>query len=137
MFALLKEDLIQQGIRFPEIEPPYAKQIITNLVTNAIKFTEKGTININARIHKTDMMNSSIEFSVKDTGIGIPTDKLVNIFDRFRQVETHNDRKQGGIGLGLSIVKRLVELQGGTLKVESKLNEGSTFNISLPFKKYS
>jgi two-component system, sensor histidine kinase len=116
-------------------DPIRLTQTITNLVTNAIKFTEKGTITIHARLHKIDPKTSSIEFSIKDTGIGIPSDKLDPVFDRFRQVESHNDRKQGGIGLGLSITKRLVELQGGTLKVESKLNKGSTFAFSIPFKK--
>lgn len=72
---------------------------------------------------------------MKDTGIGIPPDKLENIFERFRQAESHITRKYGGTGLGLSIAKQLVELQGGTLSVKSELNLGSTFIFCIPYKK--
>ncbi len=108
-------------------------QIINNLISNAIKFTEKGTINVRVRVFKNE--NSLLEFSVTDTGIGISADNLDTIFNRFKQVEDHNNRKHGGLGLGLAIAKRLVDIQGGAMTVESKLNEGSTFAFSIPFKK--
>ncbi len=108
-------------------------QIINNLMSNAIKFTEKGTINVCVRSFKNE--SSLLEFSVTDTGIGISADNLKTIFNRFTQVEDHNKRKYGGLGLGLAIAKRLVDRQGGALTVESKLNEGSTFAFSIPLKK--
>jgi len=108
-------------------------QIINNLISNAIKFTEKGKINVCVRFFKNE--NSLLEFSVIDTGIGISADRLNTIFNRFTQVEDHNKRKHGGLGLGLTIAKRLVDIQGGAMTVESKLNEGSTFAFSIPFKK--
>jgi len=76
-----------------------------------------------------------LEFSIKDTGIGIPQDKLEHIFERFRQAESHATRKYGGTGLGLSIAKQLVELQGGTLSVKSELKKGSVFSFCIPYKK--
>ena len=108
-------------------------QIISNLISNAIKFTEKGKINVCVQVLKNE--NSLLEFSVTDTGIGISADSLNTIFNRFTQVEDHNKRKHGGLGLGLAIAKRLVDIQGGAMNVESKLNEGSTFAFSIPFKK--
>jgi CheY-like chemotaxis protein len=76
-----------------------------------------------------------IEFSVSDTGIGIPQDKLKSVFERFNQAESHTTRKYGGTGLGLSIAKQLVDLQGGAICVHSKVGEGSEFLFQLPFKK--
>lgn len=115
-------------------------QIIINLVGNAIKFTLKGRIIVNARIIKNGPENDNgeritLEFTVKDTGIGIPEDKLEHIFERFRQAESHTTRKYGGTGLGLSIAKQLVELQGGSLSVASKVNTGSEFTFFIPYKK--
>ena len=110
-------------------------QIIVNLINNAITFTQNGRINVCARVLKNDNENTLLEFSVADTGVGISSDKLATIFDRFRQIEPPDKRKNGGMGLGLSITKRLIELQGGTLTVESELNIGSTFSFNLPFKK--
>lgn len=108
-------------------------QIRHNLISNAIKFTEKGTISVCARVFKNE--NSLLEISVTDTGIGISVDHLKTIFNRFTQVEDYNNRKHGGLGLGLAIAKRLVDIQGGAMTVESKLYEGSTFAFSIPFKK--
>ena len=76
-----------------------------------------------------------LEFSIKDTGIGIPNDQLQNIFERFRQADLHTTRRYGGTGLGLSIAKQLVELQGGTLSVKSELKVGSEFSFCIPYKK--
>jgi|GEM_PF-5183392 len=110
-------------------------QIITCLTNNAIAFTEIGEINVHASVFNSDNENALLVFSVTDTGIGISVNKLRTIFDRFRQVENHNNRKQGGLGLGLNISKGLIELQGGTLSVESELNKGSVFSFKIPYKK--
>ncbi len=121
-------------------DPTRLTQIIINLAGNAIKFTQKGKINVHVGILKdaADCHRDgsiSLEFSVKDTGIGIPEDKLEHIFERFRQAESHITRKYGGTGLGLSIAKQLVELQGGTLYVKSEFKVGSVFSFCIPYKK--
>jgi signal transduction histidine kinase len=76
-----------------------------------------------------------LNFSIKDTGIGIAPDKLKHIFDRFRQSESHNNRVHGGLGLGLTIAKQLVELQGGKMKVVSELHKGSVFSFWIHYRK--
>ncbi|MBI5539434.1 MAG: response regulator [Bacteroidia bacterium] len=110
-------------------------QIIINLAGNAIKFTHSGVINVHAKVLNNDNAISMLEFSVTDTGIGIPKDKLEQIFERFRQAESHTTRKYGGTGLGLSIAKQLVELQGGALSVKSEFKKGSVFSFCIPYKK--
>ncbi|WP_394995905.1 PAS domain S-box protein [Emticicia sp.] len=110
-------------------------QIMTNLAGNAIKFTKEGEVIISVKkIAETDG-DVTLRFSVKDTGIGIPEDKLGMIFDRFIQAETSTTRKFGGTGLGLNIVKQLVELQNGQIYVKSKFGYGSEFYFTLEFKK--
>jgi CheY-like chemotaxis protein len=108
-------------------------QILMNLVNNAIKFTENGGIEINVIADKKTKDGSEISFSVKDTGIGISSHKMEAIFDRFQQADEDTTRKYGGTGLGLSIVKQLVELQNGTIHVNSILNKGSEFVFSIPY----
>lgn len=110
-------------------------QIVINLVGNAIKFTKTGSVHVNAEVLKTESDITFMQISVTDTGIGISKDKLVQIFERFQQAESHTTRKYGGSGLGLSIAKKLVELQGGTLSVTSELKVGSVFAFSIPYKK--
>ncbi|MDQ3191745.1 MAG: ATP-binding protein [Bacteroidota bacterium] len=112
-------------------------QIILNLVSNAIKFTEKGEINLITKLMYKDQHSATIKFTVKDTGIGIPNDKLPTIFESFTQASTEITRKYGGTGLGLNIVKELVELQDGAISVESKENHGSTFSFLLKFQRSS
>lgn len=109
-------------------------QIIINLAGNAIKFTNKGTVQVNVNVLELKDEKALIEFSVTDTGIGISKDKLEHIFERFSQADTQITRKYGGTGLGLNIAKQLVELQGGTLSVESELNKGSVFSFKIPYK---
>lgn len=109
-------------------------QIIINLVGNAIKFTNEGSIQVYGKVSKMDKKNTLVEFSITDTGIGIPKDKLATIFERFQQAESHTTRKYGGTGLGLSIAKQLIELQGGKLSVKSKLDEGSVFTFFISYK---
>jgi signal transduction histidine kinase len=107
-------------------------QILTNLLTNAIKYTHKGFVEFGYAVVET-----LIQFYVKDTGIGIPLEIQQKIFERFRQAETGLSRHYGGTGLGLSISKGFVELLGGKIWVESKPEKGSTFYFSLPYKKES
>ena len=105
-------------------------QILKNLISNALKFTTKGSIDVN--ISKSEDKNLPIKISVKDTGIGIPEDKLSKIFEAFTQADGSTSRKYGGTGLGLSITKELSQLLGGKVLLDSKLNEGSIFTILLP-----
>ncbi|WP_373549464.1 CheR family methyltransferase [Haliscomenobacter sp.] len=111
------------------------RQVILNLISNAVKFTNEGTITVQVKKLHEDDENVGIEFAVSDTGIGIPDNKLKQIFDAFEQVASETTRLYGGTGLGLAIVKQMVKLQGGTVKVKSKVNKGSTFSFSLDFKK--
>jgi signal transduction histidine kinase len=103
------------------------QQIFNNLMSNALKFTSEGYIEIGCRL-----VDSMVEFHVKDTGIGIPPYYHAKIFDRFRQVEASYTRKFGGNGLGLAISKNLIELMGGKIWVESEVGKGSTFYFTLP-----
>ncbi len=102
-------------------------QIINNLLTNAVKFTDVGRIDFGVKL----LENGKPEFFVEDTGIGIEESFLDHIFERFGQVESILERNMGGTGLGLSITKSLVELLGGKIRVESKLNEGSRFSFTV------
>lgn len=105
-------------------------QVLSNLVNNAIKFTEKGSVKFGYYVKK-----DFIEFFVKDTGIGIPAEQLLKIFDRFYQIEDHVSKKFEGTGLGLSITKAYVELLGGRIDLLSSPDNGSTFFFMLPLKK--
>jgi ammonium transporter, Amt family len=103
------------------------RQILTNLLNNAIKFTEQGHIVVRVTADQPEEGNSLVRFSVSDTGIGIPADRLDRLFSSFSQVDSSTTRKYGGSGLGLAISKRLAELMGGTIGVESAVGKGSTF----------
>ena len=118
-------------------DPMRLRQIILNLVSNAVKFTREGKITINVRLLQEDAEKVSIEFVISDTGIGIPANKLNNIFNNFEQASKDISSFYGGTGLGLAIVKQLIELQGGTITVKSKLGIGSTFGFVLSFEKPS
>jgi len=108
-------------------------QILLNLLGNAIKFTPEGSVSLNIQQTKETQSSISLLFTVKDTGIGIPTDKLDHIFNRFGQVGQAT--KYEGTGLGLPIAKELIELNGGTIKVESQEGEGTSFYFDLTFQK--
>lgn len=115
-------------------DPTRLNQVLVNLVSNAIKFTEQGNVVIQIKNYKPDCnQDCELEFSVKDTGIGIPEDRLVRLFKSFSQVDASTTRKYGGTGLGLAISKRLVNLMGGDIWVASRLGIGSTFSFTLPF----
>jgi PAS domain S-box-containing protein len=111
------------------------KQILTNLVGNAVKFTEKGSVVLAVRKTREAKEHAFFEFRVTDTGIGIPDDKVEMIFETFAQVFDEKIKTYGGTGLGLSITKQLVQLHKGTIRVESKVGEGSVFICEIPFKK--
>ena len=110
-------------------------QILSNLINNAFKFTKKGSITLSAAVSSETEESTIIEFSLTDTGRGMTDEQIDKIFNEYEQVELNDNRVYGGAGLGLSIVKRLVEAMQGTIKVESKVTIGTTFNIQIPFKK--
>jgi signal transduction histidine kinase/ligand-binding sensor domain-containing protein/CheY-like chemotaxis protein len=107
------------------------RQVLINLVSNAIKFTQKGEIFLGVQLQKSIENDLVIGFTVRDTGIGIPASKLERLFKAFSQVDSSTTRKYGGTGLGLIISEKLVGLMGGTIQVESQLNEGTTFTFSI------
>ena len=116
-------------------DPVRMSQIIINLVSNAIKFTEQGGINVAVKKVSDRDNIVKVQFSVMDTGIGIPEDKLNTIFDSFTQADVGVSRKYGGTGLGLSISKKLVEIQGGKIEVQSRVNMGTSFIFELTFER--
>ncbi len=107
-------------------------QVLLNLISNALKFTEQGHVTVRAAVTYAGSEPSRIRFSVIDSGIGIPADQLDRIFDRFTQVNSASSRQHGGVGLGLAICKRLVGLMGGRIWAESVAEIGSTFIVDLP-----
>ncbi|MBI2358305.1 MAG: GAF domain-containing protein [Deltaproteobacteria bacterium] len=120
------------------------KHVLQNLINNAIKFTDKGSVTISATIRQEATQQEErqqaignrqqwVEFSVADTGIGIPESALPNIFDKFHQVDSSETRVYGGVGLGLYIVKQYTELLGGSVAIESRPGNGSTFTVRIPY----
>jgi signal transduction histidine kinase len=103
------------------------KHILQNLIHNAIKFTEDGSVTVSARC-----LPDSIEFAVKDTGVGIEKEMFPVIFDMFRQVDSSQTRSHGGVGVGLFIVKKYVELLNGKIEIESTPGRGTTFTLTIP-----
>lgn len=114
-------------------DPLRIRQIVLNLLGNAIKFTDRGYVKISVLCQSKLKNKAELKVLIEDTGIGIPADKLNLIFDRFSQVETNYSRRFGGVGLGLAICKQLVEIMDGYIGVKSELNKGSLFWFSLPF----
>lgn len=146
MLHLFETKILEKNLRLvreydktiPQVlvgDPVRLHQIILNLVSNAVKFTTNGKITVSVRMKSEDDEKVTIEFSVKDTGIGIPENRLDNIFENFQQATSGTSRLYGGTGLGLAIVKQLVEAQNGTIRVESTVGEGSTFSFTLDFQK--
>jgi len=117
--------------KLPMVESDEKKlhQVFTNIVSNAVKFTEKGSVDI---IVKNDTKNIYVD--IKDTGIGISEEALPHIFDEFRQVDGSTTRRYEGTGLGLAIAYKTMKLLGSTIRVKSKLNKGSVFTIIIPIK---
>ncbi len=112
-------------------DPGRLRQVVTNLVGNAIKFTERGEVVLHARVDERSGDACTLHVAVRDTGIGIPHDKQAAIFDAFTQADGSTTRRFGGTGLGLSISVRLVQLMGGRIWVESQPGEGSTFHFTM------
>ncbi len=115
-------------------DPVKIGQVLANLVGNAIKFTSEGSVTVMLEVRAIEPEAMSIEFRVSDTGIGIAPDRLQNIFDDFTQANYDIGLKYGGTGLGLSISKRLVEMHGSRIRVESELGRGTTFSFDLRLK---
>ncbi|MCE9597877.1 MAG: response regulator [Spirochaetia bacterium] len=111
-------------------------QVLMNLVSNAVKFTESGQVKVSATPVARAEQGVEIEFRVRDTGIGIPKDKQEVIFEAFAQAATDTTRRYGGTGLGLAITRRLLELMHSGIKVESEVGKGSEFSFILPFEIY-
>jgi CheY-like chemotaxis protein len=106
---------------------------VINLVSNGVKFTERGLVQVWLSLSRLPSGRAEVNIKVRDTGAGIPKEKLGEIFDKFTQADTSITRKYGGTGLGLAITRRLVEMHGGTIRVESEVGKGSTFSVTLPF----
>lgn len=124
--------------RIPEVlmgDSVRLHQIILNLVSNAVKFTDQGSIKVAVELLSENDKNVSVQFMVKDTGIGIADSKKETIFDDFQQASSGTSRIYGGTGLGLAIVKKLVEAQDGHITLESEINKGSSFTFTLVFEK--
>ncbi|MCW3108155.1 MAG: domain S-box protein [Segetibacter sp.] len=142
--SVFKEKTLEKGIRFTVQTEPFIPrflsgdphrliQILNNLLSNAIKFTEKGFVKLEASLLHQSADDMVIEFVVSDSGIGIEQNSLEAIFNTFQQASSDISRKYGGTGLGLPITKRLIELQGGEITVESNPGIGSVFTFSLPY----
>jgi signal transduction histidine kinase len=127
-FEILQCDMIPETIK---TDPLRLRQCLTNLIDNAIKFTEKGHVYISVSLQDHDGQ-AFLQFDVEDTGIGIPQEKLPVIFDSFTQVDSAASRKYGGTGLGLAITRQLVQLLGGRISVVSTQAKGSIFTLEIP-----
>lgn len=115
-------------------DPVRLNQILINLIGNAIKFTHTGSIHVSVKVDKVKEGICKLRFDITDTGIGIPEAKLQTIFESFSQADASVTRKYGGTGLGLTIVKQLIELQKGNIRVTSEENKGSTFSFTISYK---
>jgi signal transduction histidine kinase/DNA-binding NarL/FixJ family response regulator len=115
-------------------DPTRLRQVLLNLLGNAIKFTESGEVTLRITQDADSSEPGSLRFMISDTGIGIPRTKLHAVFDRFTQADSSTTRKYGGTGLGLAISKRLVELMGGRIWVESEVGRGSVFSFAVPLE---
>ncbi|AEG59916.1 PAS domain-containing hybrid sensor histidine kinase/response regulator [Desulforamulus ruminis] len=140
---ILMEKNVEMKISIDPHLPDYLKgdsfrirQILNNLLSNAAKFTHEGCVEVKVQgertLEKTDHRNFVLTFIVSDTGIGIPSDKLAEIFETFTQADGSTTRKYGGTGLGLTISRSLTELMGGQLQVQSEFKKGSQFSLTLP-----
>lgn len=127
LLYMIDEDVPQEIIG----DMTRVRQIVVNLVGNAIKFTDKGEILTSISVSKRTENRYELEFAVKDTGIGIPADKMHKLFSSFSQVDSSTTRKYGGTGLGLAISSRLVEKMNGRIGVESEVNTGTTFKFTI------
>jgi CheY-like chemotaxis protein len=130
---MLSYDIIGEVPHSLVVDPLRLKQILMNLINNAIKFTTTGKIEVTLEPLSVSRTQAELAFTIKDTGLGIPEEAINQIFERFEQVEDKTWQQFGGTGLGLSIVKRLSELMGGKIDVKSVLDEGTTFTFTASF----
>lgn len=142
MEAAARDKGLQVSLSIPEEVPDLVqgdsgilRQVLVNLLSNAIKFTHTGEITISVGLVAEDQHQAKLQFEVRDTGIGLSADNLTRIFEPFTQADSSTTRQYGGTGLGLTICKRLVELMGGDIWVESTEGCGSTFRFSLVISK--
>jgi len=144
IWALFEPRILKKGVKFevnldPKIpdslvgDPHRLNQLLINLVGNAVKFTEKGSIRVDAKLEKQARKTAHLLFTVSDTGIGIAQDQLPYVFDSFTQAGPDTTRKYGGTGLGLTICQQLLNLQGGSITVESEIGKGSIFSFRIPY----
>jgi len=108
------------------------KQVLAPLLSNAVKFTHRGTVELAASVRRARLDGAELVVRIRDTGIGIPEDQLAAIFEAFCQLDKGLSRTHAGLGLGLTVARRLAALMGGTIQVESRVGEGSTFTVTLP-----
>ncbi len=145
---LLATEAYDKGLKFTSLvdhkvpsllvgDPGRLRQILMNLVGNGIKFTEKGEVVVHAKIKEETDTSVTIYFSVTDTGIGISQEKKYNLFQSFTQIDASTTRRYGGTGLGLAISKRIADMMGGQIGVESRKGKGSTFWFTAVFRKQS
>jgi|GEM_PF-1532678 len=150
IYTVFKNQFSEKKVGFEfEIDPTLNKdfkgdetrlrQVLTNLLGNALKFTEKGKVRCRAKIFSSDSLTADISFSVEDTGIGMSDEQQQIIFEAFNQGETSTTRRFGGTGLGLTISKKIVSMLGGTLSVQSETGKGScfSFTIRMPYSQYN
>jgi len=115
-------------------DPTRLRQVLLNLMGNAIKFTESGEVSLRVTPDVDSSVPTALRFTISDTGVGIPSEKLLRVFERFTQADSSTTRRFGGSGLGLTISKRLVELMGGRIWCESTVDKGSVFSFVVPFE---
>jgi signal transduction histidine kinase/CheY-like chemotaxis protein/HPt (histidine-containing phosphotransfer) domain-containing protein len=128
------------GSHVPQVvngDPARLRQVIANLISNAVKFTQHGEVVLETALESETESHTMVRFNVRDTGIGIPQDRLNRLFKSFSQIDTSTTRKFGGTGLGLAISQRLVQMMGGTIGVESREGKGSTFWFTVRLQKRS
>ncbi|WP_051294731.1 response regulator [Maridesulfovibrio bastinii] len=140
--GIMSADIIKKNLEFsclisPEVpselsgDPTRIKQILVNLISNAVKFTDTGSINCYFNLELLGSSEIRLNITVRDTGIGIPEEAINNIFGNFIQVDSSTTRKYGGTGLGLSITRNLIQMMGGDIAVASRVGEGSEFSFSI------
>lgn len=143
--GLMLEKAKEKGLRLafmisPDVpewiigDPTRMLQILLNLLNNSIKFTKAGYVSLTASLDRVENNETFISFEIKDTGIGIPREKIKNIFETFTQVHNSSAQVYEGAGLGLNIVRNLLDLMGGTIEVKSEVEKGSIFKLKIPFQ---
>ena len=146
VFRLFENSAKEKSISLTYIPDPRIKhlltgdyvrlsQVLSNLLSNAIKFTDRGSVKFAYSLMEETESSVWVKFTIKDTGVGIPEQQMEQIFDNFAQADVSTSRKYGGTGLGLTISKKLIEQQGGTISVESNVGQGSTFTVEMKYEK--